>query len=356
MTSGEVSRYSIHGFCTFDILDASGRLMKALMDVQHRYQCFRTEYDPAVSPDLRVTIGDFEPDTAGCTKLDDIWWVKEGYLYHRGEIYKMGAGWSFDVSGLDGDKLELRIAANAQGRPFIAGKIIDAFIFYLLQQRGSSLLHASAVARDGEAFVFAARGGGGKTTLALAAAFQNGMAFMGDNFVILNDGVVYSYLSDLNMFGYNLHPLIWENLNPFERVRFRALAVVYRLTLGYIKVFSAVSPLRFLQASLCASSRMEKLNLMQTHTAFSQATLGREDLIASMTSNMKLEFFSFVRHAAAYACIFPDSALATLWDAYAETLAANLPKDAALQLITIPERITDEVKMQALAAGTGETV
>ena len=354
--SETISRYNIHGFCTVDIIDHSGLVIETMLDVQHRYQCFRVDHDPAVAPDLRVTIGNFKPYTAGCTQLDDMWWIKEGYLYHDGETYKMGARWSFDVSGLDGGMLELRIAANTLGRPFIAGKIMDAFIFYLLQQRGCSLLHASEVAHDGEAFVFAARGGGGKTTLALAAAFQNGMAFMGDNFVILKNGIVYSYLSDLNMFGYNLHPRVWENLTRFEKARFRALAVVYRLTSGYIKIFSSVSPLRFLQGSLCDSARMKKLNMMRTYDSYSCAPLLKEDLIPCMTSNMKLEFFSFVRHAAAYACLFPDSSLAKIWDVYPETLAANLPEDVDLQMITVPERITDEVKAQSLAAGLGETV
>ncbi len=355
MTPAASTRYSIHGFCTFDILDQSGGLAKVLVDVQSRYQCFRVDHDPATVPDMRVVIGGFEPDMAGCTKLDDAWWVKEGYLYHRGETYKMGARWSFDVSGLDGDMLELRISANAQGRPFIAGRIISFFIFYLLQLRGYSLLHASTVAQNGDAFLFAARGGGGKTTLALAAVFNMGMSYMGDNFILLKDGMVYSYLSDLNMFGYNLHPRVWENLNTFERTRFRVLAVVYRLTLGYIKIFSSVSPLRFLQGSICDSAQVKNLNMMRTYDSYSCEPLLREDLIPCMTSNMKLEFFSFVRHAAAYACLFPDSCLAKIWDVYPETLAANLPVDAGLQLITVPERITDEVKVQALAAGTGET-
>ena len=130
MTPAASTRYSIHGFCTFDILDQSGGLAKVLVDVQSRYQCFRVDHDPATVPDMRVVIGGFEPDMAGCTKLDDAWWVKEGYLYHRGETYKMGARWSFDVSGLDGDMLELRISANAQGRPFIAGRIIS-FLYFL---------------------------------------------------------------------------------------------------------------------------------------------------------------------------------------------------------------------------------
>lgn len=354
--SETISRYNIHGFCTVDILDQCGRAVGALLDVQNRYQCFRVDDDPATRPDMRIVIRGFKPDLAGCTVLDNAWWVREGYLYHRGETYKMGARWSFDVSGLDGGMIDLRIAANLPGRPFIAGKIIDAFVFYLLQQRGCSLLHASAVARDGEAYLFAARGSGGKTTLALAGAFNHGMQFMGDNFVILKDGVVYSYLSDLNMFGYNLHPRVWESLTTFERARFRLWALLHRLTLGYIKIFSAVSPLRFLSGSLCESAPLKCLSLMKTWKGHSANILTREDLISSMTSNMKLEFFSFVRHAAAYACRFPNADLARLWIAYAETLNRNLPEDVPVQLITVPERISDEVNFQALSAGTGTGV
>jgi hypothetical protein len=354
MISNAATRYNIHGFCSFDILDYSGRVLQTLLDVQSRYQCFRVDHDPVVLPDMRIVIGSFEPKLTGCTVLDDSWWVREGYLFHSGETYKMGARWSFDVSGLDGGTIELRIAANMQGRPFIAGKIIDAFVFYLLQQRGCTMLHASAVARDGEAFVFAARGGGGKTTLALAAAFNEGMDFMGDNFVILKDGMIYSCLSDLNMFGYNLQPRVWESLTAYERLRFRGWAMVHSLTLGYIKVFSEVSPLRFLQGSLSNSARIKKLNMLQTHVAFLCEPLARESLIPRMTSNMKMEFFSFVRHAAAYAFCYPESPLAKLWDEYRETLNANLPVDVPLQLITVPELISEQAKTEALMAGTGQ--
>ena len=49
MISATVSRYNIHGFCSFDILDHSGFMTKALVDVQHRYQYFRTDFDPALA-------------------------------------------------------------------------------------------------------------------------------------------------------------------------------------------------------------------------------------------------------------------------------------------------------------------
>jgi len=355
MSSGKVSRYNIHGFCTFDILDNSGYMSEATVDVQQRYQYFKTDYDPALPPDMRVVIEGFEPNVEGCTVLDDSYWIKKGYLYFSGERYKMGARWSFDVSGLDGGVIELRIAANLLGRPFIAGRIISFFIYYLLQRQGCSLLHASAAARDGEAFLFAARGGGGKTTLALAAAFSKDMNFMGDNFVILKDGLIYSYLSDLNMFGYNLHPRVWRSLTKFERIRFRMFAVIHRLTFGYIKIFSSVSPLRFLEGSLCDSAPLKRLSLMKTWKEYSVNSLTREDLIASMTSNMKLEFFSFVRHTAAYACRFPESTMASLWEAYSDQLVTNLPVDVLLQLITVPEQITDEIKAKALAASIEES-
>ncbi|MCD4672480.1 MAG: hypothetical protein K8R77_07450 [Anaerolineaceae bacterium] len=353
MASDTVARYCIHGICTFDILDQVGPVVQKLLDVQGRYQCFKTDYDPAVSPDLRVTIGKFQPDLHGCTSLDGAYWVKTGYLYHSGETYKMGAGWSFDVAGLESSTIEVRINANFPGRPFIAGKIIDFFIFWLLQQHECSLMHASAVAHEGDVFVFAARGGGGKTTLALAATFNQGMQFMGDNFVILKNGMIYSYLSDLNMFGYNLHPRVWESLTRYECLRFKFWQLVHRFTFGYIKVFSAVSPLRFLQGASCDSGRLKKLTMLQTFGQFSCNPLVREALTAQMTSNMKLEFFSFVRHVAVYGCVFPDTAFANFWQSYTETLQDNLPQ-AEIQRMTLPPHITDKIKAQALAAGLGE--
>jgi hypothetical protein len=353
MASGTVSRYNIHGICTFDILDHSGAGVQKLLDVQGRYRCFRTACDPAVPPDLRVTIGRFTPQLAGCLSLDDACWVKEDYLYHRRETYKLGAGWSFDVRGLNSATLEVRIQANLAGRPFIAGRIIDFFLFYLLLQRGYSLLHASAVALGGDVFAFAARGGGGKTTLALAAALDDGLRFLGDNFVILKDGEIFSYLSDLNLFKYNLHPHIWDSLTRLEKWRFYVWLLVYRLSFGYIKVFSAVSPLRFLPLPVEASGRLRQLTLLQTFAQSSCAVLECESLVSHLTSNMKLEFFSFVRHAALVGCVFPDSDFARVWETYPAVLRANLPKDAVYQQMALPSQITDAVKTQALAAGAG---
>lgn len=346
--SNRVSRYSIHGMCTFDILDHAGAGVQKLLDVQGRYRCFQTVYDPAVVPDLRVTIGRFQPQLQGCQSLDDVYLVKEDYLYHGGEKYKLGAGWSFEVSGLSAATIELRIAANWLGRPFIAGKIIDFFICYLLLQRGVSLLHASAVASQENVYVFGARGGGGKTTLALAAALDRKLDFLGDNFVLLKDGQVYSYLSDLNMFKYNLHPQVWQSLTGFERMRFNLWLLVYHLSLGYIKVFSPVNPMRFLQAVTPNCGRMYKLSLLRTGWEYACMPGDRQALAAQMINNLRLEFFPFVRHTALFGCVFPQSAFARVWDTYASTLLTNLPETAAYLSVSLPAVISDRVKQQAL--------
>ena len=327
--------------------------MQRLLDVQRRYRCFQTAYDPAVQPDLRVTIGQFQPQVTGCLSLDDAYLLREDYLYHRGERYKLGANWSFDVSGLRAATIELRIAVNWQGRPFIAGKIIDFFIFYLLLQRGICLLHASAVARQEEVYVFGARGGGGKTTLSLAAALDRKLDFLGDNFVLLKDGRIYSYLTDLNMFKYNLHPQVWQSLTWLERLCFNSWLVVHRLSLGYIKVFSPVNPLRFLRGVAPDSGRLCKFSVLQTGWEYACIKADRHTLAAQMTSNLKLEFFSFVRHASLYGCVFPESAFARVWDIYASMLLQHLPETGKYFLLTLPALISDTVKQQSLDEAAG---
>lgn len=354
MARGTLERYSIHGIFTFDICDQASLLVQRALDVQGRYRVFQTRYDPAVPPDLRITIGSFEPDTAGCVALDNAYWVKRDYLCHRGETYKLGAFWRFDVAGMGAETVEVRIDANLQGRPFIAGKIIDFFVFYLLQQRGYSLLHASAVARAQDVYLFAARGGGGKTTLALAAALGQGLQFLGDNFVILKDGVVLSYLSEINLFKYNLHPAIWPCLTAGQRFKFNTWQRVYRWSRGYIKVFTAVSPLRFLPDAGQKQGKLRRLSLLHTCQTYTCQPQPREALLLQLVSNLKLEFFSFVRHAAMYGVIFPEADFARVWQNYARTLQANLPEEVELQRMTLPPAITEAVKAQTLAAGGWE--
>lgn len=86
---------------------------------------------------------------------------------------------------------------------FIIRKAIQLPLMWKMQQKGFYPVHASAVEKDGKAYVFTGFGGVGKTTLGLYLA-ENGYRLMGDNFVFLKDGKIYPYPEMLRVTEFTL--------------------------------------------------------------------------------------------------------------------------------------------------------
>jgi hypothetical protein len=212
-----------------------------------------------------------------------------------------------------------------------------------LTKRGYSLIHASAIATDGQATMYSGRGGGGKTTIALEAVENYEFKYLGDNFIICKDGELLSFLSDLNMFGYNLRTSVWQGLSKSVQLRFALLQLLHRLSHGYIKIFTPVSPSRMFPHSLQNSATLVAFNSLLTGPEYSCAFIPRAEVISRTVSNQKLEFFSFVRHVELYGCLFADSELARHWERYEALLHQNLPDNIPYRQITMPEKISREV-------------
>ncbi len=63
----------------------------------------------------------------------------------------------------------------------------------LLERRGLALIHASSVARNGKALIFAGLGGSGKSTLAAFFCANKGWSRMSDNFTLVCGDRVFAY-------------------------------------------------------------------------------------------------------------------------------------------------------------------
>jgi len=137
------------------------------------------------------------------------------------QLVKNGDGYSLTITTQDVSRLgwRSRLQLWQPFSPFYldAGqRSLSAFIYgvwqylaeCLMTQCGSSLIHASCVARDGQAILFPAWGGVGKTSLMYQMVMYGGWQFIADDFSILTqDGNVYFNPSPIAVYPYNLKGL-----------------------------------------------------------------------------------------------------------------------------------------------------
>ena len=119
---------------------------------------------------------------------------------------------NFVVRGISGSDVKLyfkhhpfaSIYTNAVG-VFIQGQVLEPIIYLKLLEQGVILMHCAGVADETGVYLFPARGGTGKTTLALALQ-QHGFSILGDDLLIVDSATarVFPYPRPLHLFDYNL--------------------------------------------------------------------------------------------------------------------------------------------------------
>ncbi len=82
---------------------------------------------------------------------------------------------------------------------FIIWRGIQNTLLALLEQRGFSVLHASAVKGNEGATLFFGLGGVGKTTIALDLILSKNLKLMGDNFILINEENAYPFLEPITL-------------------------------------------------------------------------------------------------------------------------------------------------------------
>ena len=132
----------------------------------------------AAAPDVTAGLAELPPCLATPCRKSVFWSLDErSFLFDLPDIGRFMAR--------DGRELLMQPAegmATADALPFLLGTTFGA----LLYQRGTPLLHASAVVRGGCAYAFGGRSGIGKSTLA-AALGRDGTAFAS-----MDDGSSYT--------------------------------------------------------------------------------------------------------------------------------------------------------------------
>jgi len=278
-----------------------------------------------------------------CTDIDGTLVAKDT-IAEINRSYK-GARWSYSMSGLDSDKLVCDVSANALGYRYMAGTLV--YLSFLLSsvRAGIPLVHASAIEIDERGTVISARGGAGKTTLAMKAVDRGSGRIVSDNYVFLDQGRALSYPAPLNLFSYNISDSVKRTLKQSTRLELMAKAALYRITLGKVKLFITPTMREILGDIVVPEARTSRLILLIPTRSIASAEESDIEYAADfITWNQRLENSLYERALAAHAYQFPQGALGTLWSRYRGLVKERLRGFEKITLMRIPEGpITNEI-------------
>lgn len=325
--------YSIQNIVTFKIINRTRFSHKFVSNLDTEYKNFETK--DLNNPDFTLYLGDFIPSNQDCYILDDKYYIKEDYLFCKENSYKL-AKWKLEISGFESANMIIHISSNLIGNMFLS-PIIDFLIQFKLNEKGYSLVHASCVSENNRAYLFPALSGGGKTTVAMHFV-EKGFDFLGDNFVILHDGEALCFLSPLNIFTYNLTPIIKRNLGIGKRSILALKDLLYKMTLGYAKIFTKINVRHVVPNAIVDKSILDSVSILIPKEEVHIENISKEELIGHLVMNQKLESSSFRGYMLDYSYMFPESNMATHWTRYKENLRKNIGGDTPIYKIEVPQK------------------
>ena len=344
--------YSIHDLVRFEIVDRSPSYRRLIDKTRIQFENFETPQKNKL--DFTVEIGSFSHDRQDCFVLDDTYFVDDGYFYCKD--HRKFAQWQLEVCDLE-NQPKVKIDTNFAGYYTVPLNIIEFFIHYALLKKGRALIHASGVAKDGRCCLFSARGGGGKTTMALSLV-DKGWTYLGDNFILLDEGRAFSFISPLNIFSYNRLGIVERNLTARQRTSMALKMLIHKLTANYIKIFEKINPVMMFPERIITASEVSHICILEpvhglTGHIPSPEHIDHMTLVKKLRYNMEMDLGLFSKYMYSYGYMNPRSSWADFWGLYEEALTRNLPSKIPSSVVKVstqysPEAINDIMDKMAL--------
>jgi len=333
--------YSINGVVNF-ALTGSRKFASSV-----RYRNYLSDHVSRHDLDFVISLGTFNANLQNCQILDDKYYVKYNYLYCKDE-YKL-LKWEIEISNFEKEwpisvnlNITPRLMKNsAIAHALIEGFIVDAMIHHILTEKGYALLHASCVSRNGRGLLFLARGGGGKTTMALRL-LKLGFRFVSDNFTILSPSKkAMGFVEPLNIFTYNLDDAVYGRMNVSQKFGLKFRHLLYKLSNGYLKIFTRLDPYEVFKDKIEEKEiEIDSIFLLLPNKDLVSPKLHelpKDELIKHIHLNQRLEFPYFDEYLSAYSYAFPNSSLSSHWEKYKRNLTNNINKDVSIYKIEVPK-------------------
>lgn len=277
--------YNIHNMVRMKV---NGDFKLKPLDMEFEY--FRNNED--IEPDIVVNIGKFEPYNQDCYQVDNDYFVKEYYLYHKGK------DWEVQIDGFDYNPIvnyneHMLTKLNMPSCP-LTDHILLPIIQRILLEKGYWLTHCAGVGNTllvGHPHSF-------KTTLAMGLVqyrysllgAKDDYALLGDDYIVLKDNKMLSFPRFPSVFKYRLNHKDDENLNLLDKIRIRLWK---KRDYDFIKNEAKVKRIFFL----------ERVN----YDCFDVVKIDSEEAKRRIFINQEIEdsYSMFSRYKTIYKSIFP---------------------------------------------------
>jgi hypothetical protein len=331
--------FSLHGFLTMRIRDTIGVWDRLLMRPMRGYVHHRVEGLPAPA-DIEVRIGPFEFADVPCRRIDRRFDVAGDYFACR-DTYKI-LSWQVEISGWEKPPTLLNIDRNAFGTAAIGSRIIDCMVRYHLNRKGCPAVHACGLTGKAGAYLLSGRSGVGKSTLAMRL-LERGFRLLGDNWIILRDGLAHSLHLPVNVHDYNVPAGFRARMPRRLRWDMRLKALARKLSGGYFKKSTPLILAQVFPNLVAERAPLRRIYTFSQGQEFHVAPMDRASGLARLLANDMMDREAFARYMLAYSAVFPDGPVAGHWQRLRENLSAAVGPEVEFLDVVVPRRLTPAI-------------
>jgi len=328
--------YNLHGILKFKIIRDKEYGLRDLINLKFSF----FEVEDVDNPDIILNIGKFTPLNENCYLVDHKYYINENYFYCRDSEGK--AEWDVEILGFEDKETIINFNGRLKGfqsfmnPDFIAQNLLLRLIEYKLGRKGYLFAHSAGISKNGQAYVFAGRGGSFKTSICMDFIRREGFEFLGDDRVILHKDKVFSFPMGLRVFGFMCDHLPNEDSwNFLNKVKFAKCL--------WDTKSKKDSPIEMGKPSKPKSLFF----IVKTNReAITVREISLKEAVDKLITNNRLEDFislggmginsgPHLKYALAYSYIFPDSLVATQ-KKYLEKVLKSIMENVPIHEIEIP--------------------
>ncbi|HDY89830.1 MAG TPA: hypothetical protein ENH82_17150 [bacterium] len=338
--------YNIHDVLQMKI-QRQRRFPDLFRDINLRFSYF--EVDHADNPSLIINIGKFKPQMPECKFVDHQYHVGDGYFYCRDK--EKIAKWEFEISGIEDEVTTLNFDGSILGLheivyPHIfAQNMIGRFLIqYKLGLKNYFMIHAASVVKDGNAFVFAGRGGANKTSIIMDLVRNYDFTFQGDDWIVFKDNSIYSFPAHFQEFNFRANVLPSEHLRGnLDRFRlFQYLRRPFDYQNSGVKV-QKDGKLKTLNILLKTNNEKLKIKKNVDKELIRNMLYYNNRIENNGTSlSMGLELKGISRYLLGYSFINPKNAFQRYWKDF-HIAIERLLADVSCNIIEVPDKYDKSV-------------